>query len=266
MPFADVNGQRLHYEDTGPAPNGNPDDVIVFSHGLYMDHSMFDPQVEVLRDRWRCITWDERAHGETDSTDEPFTYWDSANDVLGLLDHLGVDRAVLAGMSQGGYLSLRAALTAPERVRALVLIDTQSGVEDPANREAYDQMLEIWTNATDGPPQELLDIVGAIILGDWDGTGEWHEKWRQAPPARIRQAYDTLVGREDDVTSRLGELTMPAIVIHGDSDAAIGEPSAAALADALSSELHLIEGAGHAANLTHPVPVNQKISAFLDNL
>jgi pimeloyl-ACP methyl ester carboxylesterase len=263
MPFAEVNGQRLYYEDAGEtdAP------AIVFSHGLYMDHSMFDAQVDVLRDRWRCITWDERAHGATESTTEPFTYWDSANDLLGLMDHLGIEQAVLAGMSQGGYLSLRAALTAPERVRALVLIDTQSGTEDPAHLEGYDQILDAWTNSPDGAPQEVLDIVAAIILGQgWEGTAHWQEKWRRESNDRIRQAYDTLVGREDDVTSRLSELTMPAVVIHGVDDVAIDAPTAQQLADALSSELHLIEGAGHAANLTHPADVNEKLHRFLAGL
>jgi pimeloyl-ACP methyl ester carboxylesterase len=73
MPHAQVGGQRLYYEDIGSG-----DDVIVFSHGLYMDHSMFEPQVEAVRERWRCITWDERAHGATQSTDEQFDYWDMA--------------------------------------------------------------------------------------------------------------------------------------------------------------------------------------------
>ena len=73
------------------------------------------------------ITWDERGFGDTEYDGEPFTYWDSAADCLGLLDHLGIDRAVVGGMSQGGFVSLRAALTAPERVRGLILIDTQAG-------------------------------------------------------------------------------------------------------------------------------------------
>src|SRR5271168_796735 len=132
MAHADVNGQRLYYEDTGSG-----DDVIVFSHGLFMDHSMFEPQVEAIRDGWRCITWDERAHGATQSTDEPFDYWDMAGDVVGLLDHLGIERAVLAGMSQGGFLSLRAALNEPERVRALVLLDTQAGIEEDEKIQVY---------------------------------------------------------------------------------------------------------------------------------
>lgn len=263
MPVADVNGQRLHYEDTG---GDGP--AIVLSHGLYMDHEMFDPQVAALRDTWRCITWDERAHGATQSTPDPFTYWDSAADLLGLLDHLGVERAVLAGMSQGGYLSLRAALTAPERVRGLVLIDTQAGVEDPNNLAAYDQVLAAWIAADDGPPQDILDFVAAVILGNgWEGAAAWQDKWRRLPDDRVRQAYETLTSREDDIAHRLGELSdIPAIVIHGSDDAAIDRPRAEALASGLGAELVIVDGAGHASNLTHPEPVNAAIERFLATL
>ena len=261
MAYADVNGQRLYYEDTG----GDNPNVILFSHGLLMDHEMFAPQVEALRDRWRCITWDERAHGATETTPNDFSYWDSASDALGLLDHLGVESAVLAGMSQGGFLSLRAALTAPERVRALVLIDTQAGGEDPVARVAYDQLIETWATA-DEAPQEILDIVAAIILGDnWAGTPAWQDKWRTVTPDRLRQAYKTLVSRED-VGPRLSELSIPTLVVHGELDAAIGVPLAEALADGLGGKLEIIEGAGHAANLTHPEPSNRAIEAFLETL
>src|SRR5215510_5231697 len=121
MPVAAANGIEIHYTDSG-----GQGPAVVFSHGYLMDHTMFDWQVTALAPRYRVITWDERGHGGTRATGA-FTYWDSAADVLALLDHLGVERAVLAGMSQGGFLSLRAALTAPDRVRALVLIDSQAG-------------------------------------------------------------------------------------------------------------------------------------------
>ena len=126
MSFAEINGQRIRYEDSGG--DGAP---VILAHGFLMDREMFAPQMEALSGEFRVITWDERGFGETEFDGEPFTYWDSAADCLALLDHLGIERAVVGGMSQGGFLSLRAALTAPERVRALVLIDTQAGVEDP---------------------------------------------------------------------------------------------------------------------------------------
>jgi 3-oxoadipate enol-lactonase len=106
MSQAMINGQHLYFEDSGG--DGLP---VLFSHGFLMDHSMFDPQVAALRSEFRCITWDERGHGAS-SVDGPFTYWDSARDALALLDHLGIDSAVFVGMSQGGFLSMRAALIA----------------------------------------------------------------------------------------------------------------------------------------------------------
>ena len=114
MPYADVNGQRICYEDSGG--DGPP---VIFSHGFLMDREMFAAQVAALSPEYRVVTWDERGFGETEFDGEPFTYWDSARDCLGLLDQLGIGEAVLGGMSQGGFLSLRAALLAPDRVRAL---------------------------------------------------------------------------------------------------------------------------------------------------
>src|SRR6266481_3888407 len=109
MPSASVNGISIAYSDSG---GDGP--AVVLSHGYLMDSSMFEPQVAALAPEYRVISWDERGFGGTRATG-PFSYWDSASDVLGLLDHLGIDKAVLGGMSQGGFLSLRAALLAPER-------------------------------------------------------------------------------------------------------------------------------------------------------
>lgn len=262
MPQADVNGQQLFYEDTGSG-----DDVIVFSHGLFMDHTMFDPQIGALPAGWRAVRWDERGHGRTEATSDSFTYWDSARDLLGLLDHLGVQRAVLAGMSQGGYLSLRAALTAPERVRGLILMDTQPGAEDPEKAAGYRELIDAWT-APDGPPQEVMDTIAHIILGPgWSGTADWQERWRQMPDHRVQQVFATLIARQDDVAPRVAELTMPTLVVHGSDDGAIDVGIARAFADALpDAELQVVEGAGHAANLTHPDPVNAAIAPFLERL
>ena len=258
MPHAEVNGQRLFYEDSGGV--GPP---IAFSHGLFMDHTMFVPQVQTLRERYRCVSWDERGHGQTGDVTEAFTYWDSADDLAALLKSLGVDRAVLVGMSQGGYLSLRAALAHPELVRGLILIDTQAGPENPDVMPYYQQLLERWLNQ--GMDDELAATIEAIILGQGYADAErWKTGWKQLHGENIQRLFTALAQR-DDISGRLGEIGVPALVIHGDHDAAISTDRAQALASGLpDAELVLIEGAGHASNLTHHDLVNPHIEGFLE--
>ena len=257
MLTAPVNGTEIAYADSeGDGP------VIVLSHGYLMDHEMFDPQVSVLAPEFRVITWDERGFGQTRATG-PFSYWDSARDLLGLLDQLGVGAAVLGGMSQGGFLSLRAALLAPERVRGLILIDTQAGLEDPATADSYEQLEEVWLTSGPGPVQE---IVASIILGpvDWQ---PWFAKWAQLDTEGLRHAFRCLMDRED-ITGRLGEITCPALIVHGTADAAIAMQRAEALRAGLGgrAELVRVDGGSHASNLTHPEQVNQALASFLASL
>lgn len=256
MALAEVNGQRIRYEDSG---GDGP--AVIFSHGFLMDHSMFDPQVAALRGEFRCITWDERGFGDTPATGS-FTYWDSANDALALLDSLGVDTAVFAGMSQGGFISLRAALTAPDRVKALVLIDTQAGTEAEETRPVYEAMIEDWT--TNGPQDPLAEAVASIIFGGGYDPAPWIAKWQAGDKEAIREPFATLIGR-DDVTARLGEITAPTIIFHGDEDAAISMDKAEALNAGLANSVELVRiaGAGHAANLSHPDAVNGPLLEFM---
>jgi len=260
MPFADINGQRIRFEDSGG--DGPP---VVLSHGFLMDHEMFAPQVEAFSPEFRVITWDERGFGETEFDGEPFTYWDSARDCLGLLDHLGVERAVLGGMSQGGFLSMRAALLAPQRVRALVLIDTQSGPEDPERLPAYRQMQQTWLQV--GPVDDLTQIIAGLIIGDPVLSERWIAKWRSLPREAMNEPTNCLFERED-ITDRVGEITCPAIVFHGTADQSIEPDKAQALCERLPgcTGVVLIEGAPHASNLTHPEEVNGPLLAFLRSL
>jgi 3-oxoadipate enol-lactonase len=260
MPFAEVNGQRIRYEDSGG--DGPP---VVLAHGFLMDREMFAPQVEALAPEYRVITWDERGFGETEFDGEAFTYWDSAADCLGLLDHLGIERAVLGGMSQGGFLSMRAALQAPQRVRALILIDTQSGVEDPERLPAYRQMQQTWLQA--GPVEELAQAIAGLIIGDPQLNEVWIEKWRKLPRESMKAPGDCLFDR-DDITDRLGEIACPALVIHGTADISIEIELAERLCRDLPGceRIVRIEGAPHASNLTHPAEANEAILAFLRGL
>jgi len=260
MPFAEVNGQRIRFEDSGG--EGAP---VILSHGFLMDREMFAPQVDALADEFRVITWDERGFGETEFDGQPFTYWDSARDCLGLLDHLKIDRAVLGGMSQGGFLSLRAALLSPERVRALVLIDTQSGVEDPERLPAYRQMQQTWLQV--GPVDELAETIANLIIGDNELNAAWIAKWRELSRESMSAPADCLFER-DDISDRLAAIACPAIVFHGTADQSIEIERAEDLCRALSgcADVVRIEGAPHASNLTHPDEVNGPLLDFLRSL
>jgi pimeloyl-ACP methyl ester carboxylesterase len=260
MPFADINGQRIRYEDSGG--DGPP---VILSHGFLMDHEMFEPQVRALAPEFRVVTWDERGFGETEFDGAPFTYWDSASDCLALLTHLGIERAVLGGMSQGGFLSMRAALAAPERVRALVLMDTQSGTEDPEQLPAYRQMQATWEEV--GPVDGLADAIADLIIGDPELSAHWIAKWQRLPRENWRAPSDCLFER-DDITPRLAEITCPAIVFHGTADKSIEIALAERLCEDLPGCVGLVrvEGGPHAANLTHPGEVNPPLLEFLRGL
>ena len=263
MPVVAANRIEINYTDSG-----GEGPAVVFTHGFLMNQTMFDRQVTALAPEYRVITWDERGHGGT---------WATGPFVLGF----GGRRARAARPAgrgarragrhvQGGFLSLRAALTAPDRVRALVLIDTQAGVEDAAVAPAYEQLHQVWLDNGPGPVQE---VVASIILGpgQWD---DWYAKWNEqytewAPDdlGQLSWPFRCLMDR-DDITGRLAEITSPTLIVHGTADAAIPMERAEAVRDGLGGPVTLIpvEGAAHASNVTHPHEVNQAIRAFLSGL
>ena len=258
MPIAHVNGLPLLYEDSG-----GPGPAVLFCHGFLMDRTMFEPQVEALADEYRCVRFDERGFGGTPAPG-PFTYWDLADDAVELLDWLDLESAVFCGMSQGGFLSLRAALRHPDRVAGLVLIDTQAGVDDEETLEEYRQMFRVWFEH--GPVDDLVEEVARLIIGDDEELArEWIDRWKDVPPERLEHPAECLLGR-DDVTDRLEEITCPAIGFHGTEDESIPMERAEELHAGLpnSEGVVRVEGAAHAPNLTHPGVVNPRLRAFLE--
>lgn len=255
MPVVDINDHPLYFEDSG---GSGP--AVLFSHGFLMDHTMFAAQVEALSGEFRCITWDERGFGLTPAR-RSFTYWDSADDAVALLTHLGIERATLVGMSQGGFLSLRAALRAPERVAALVLIDTDAGTEEPATLAAYQAMRDEWLA---NGPSAVQDAVAEAVLGPGVEHASWFAKWEATPREDFALSFRCLAER-DDITDRLGSITCPAIVFHGERDASIPMVRAEILRDRLPGceSLIVVEGGPHASNLSHPEQVNGPLLDFL---
>jgi pimeloyl-ACP methyl ester carboxylesterase len=261
MTTARVNGIDINYEDTG---GGGP--VVLFSHGFLMDHTMFDHQVDALADRYRCIRWDERGFGAT-RADGPFTYWDSADDAIGLLDHLGVDDAVFVGMSQGGFLSLRAALAHPARVRAMVLIDSAADVDDAETLAGYQGMLHVFEHGTDEERAGVFAVVAGLILGDEALAADWVPRWMAIESGQLALTGAALLER-DDISDRIGSIGCPILSVHGTADQAISIDRAEALAAAAVDHRGIVrvDGAAHAPNMTHPAAVNTALVDFLTSI
>ena len=259
MPFAAVNGQTIYYEDSG---GGGP--AVLFSHGFLMGHDMWSHQVEALSDQYRVVTYDERGWGQTTWT-EPFTYWDMADDAVGLLDHLGIDEAVFGGMSQGGFLAMRAALQTPDRVRALILIDTHARTFNEEEAAGFTGLFDALDQ--NGWSDEMVAAAYGALFGPGYDDPYWAGKWRSRPPSALASARECLFGR-DDITDRLGEIACPVMIVHGEADAGIPIADAAAMAETLPKVVDYltVPGAGHSPNVEKPDIVNPAIRRFLDGL
>ena len=155
-------------------------------------------------------------------------------------------------------------------MRALVLIDSQAGLEDPAVAPGYEQMHQAWLEHGPGPVQE---VVASIILGPgrWDGWyAKWNEQYAQWAPDDLGQLawpFRCLMDR-DDLTGRLAGITCPTLIVHGTADAGIPLARAEAVRDGLGGPVTftLVEGAAHASNVTHPDEVNRALLGFLSGL
>jgi len=262
MATVTVNDTPIRYEDSG---GDGP--VILFSHGFLMDHTMFDEQVAAFSGDYRCIRWDERGFGDTPATG-PFTYWDSADDAVAVLDACGVDQAVFVGMSQGGFLSIRAALAHPDRVKALVLIDSCADTDDAETIEGYHGMLAGFTSGDPATVQAVAEGVSGLILGDEKLAAEWIPRWiSHLDQSDLTVSGEALLSR-DDVQPRAGEITCPVLAIHGGDDQAITVDRAQKFVDAVADGrgVVVVDGAAHAPNMTHPKIVNEAISSLLASL
>ncbi len=269
MPIAQVNGQRLYYEDTG-----GTGPAVIFSHGLFMDHEMFAPQVAALRRRYRCITWDERGHGLSASDRlAPFSYYDSAADLAAILSHLGIGEAVLVGMSQGGFLSLRCALTPSRRRSARLDAHRHPGRPGGSRRRLQGYLAAHRTNGRTAGLETRSAAASSrsIILGD-SPRAERSRLAREVAALRWRQhqglhAYACWPRRHQcqarrDQGSRPGDPRRQGRrhSARSGGEEARGGPGRR------RSWFVVAEASACAANLTHPEAVNPAIERFLAEL
>ncbi len=260
MTTVELNGQGLYYEDSGGAKP-----VVVFMHGFLFDQTMFDPQVAYLQADYRCIRFDARALGQTRWDGQSFSLYDTAADAIGLLDQLGIQQAAFVGMSQGGYALIRLALRYPERVKAAVFLSTYNGVDT-------DEVKAVYRSMRDGFAGEgkagVLDVFANLFLGANQALRTyWLPRWTALPALNVFHGMNNLIDRDDISAQQAAQITVPALVMHGDGDQGI--PMALAersLFKVLPNVKGLVSipGGTHAANLVNPDATNPPLKAFLD--
>lgn len=134
MGFANNQGQKIFFEDVGAGP------AVVLGHSFLCSGKMWRGQVPILAREFRVLNLDFRGHGRSGAVTRPFSLYDAVSDVVAVLDQLEIKDAVWCGLSVGGMVALRAALMHPERVRALILLDTDAGAETPIRTLRYSAM------------------------------------------------------------------------------------------------------------------------------
>ncbi|MRH87859.1 alpha/beta fold hydrolase [Nocardia sp. SYP-A9097] len=250
MPYVRSGAATVHF-----VTSDIPGPTLVLTHGFLMDESMFEPMREPLAVAGiNLVTIDARCHGRTQSPDgEPFTYWDMAADTLSVMDELGIEKAVIGGMSQGGYTALRLALLAPERVRGLALIDTDAGACTADEFDFYRTFFDRWCSAE--PMAPLVAELAPLLVGGNDPRlwRAWTSRWYSSDRQSIMPAVRCLLERRS-LLHRLPEIGAPTLVIRGSQDGSSSAHKNAAMAAGLvnADGVVTIPGAGQGAAWTHP--------------
>src|SRR3984893_1205833 len=135
MPKIDRDGVKIHYEIHGDGP------ALILTHGYSSTSAMWQGQVGALSKHHRLVLWDMRGHGQSDYPQDPKAYSEAltVGDIAALLDEVGAKKAIIGGLSLGGYMSLAFYRAHPDRVAALLIIDTGPGFKKDDARDAWNK-------------------------------------------------------------------------------------------------------------------------------
>lgn len=253
----------LHYEEHGAGP------PLVLTHSFLCSGEMWAPLVEPLAETHRVVNIDLRGHGQSPPAREPFTIWDLAEDVVGVLDELEIESAVWCGLSIGGMLSMRAALRHPSRVRGLIVMDSSAQVDGLARRTELRILATIarWVGIRNLRQPVAKNMFGPTTRRERpDLVAEWQDRWSGVDVPSMLQALSAL-NRRDDILKELESLRVPTLVVVGSEDPSQPVARSESIHRAIEgSELAVISGAGHLSALERPEAVLAAVQAFLARL
>jgi len=259
-----INGITMAYDDNG---SGDP---LLLIHGFPLCRKMWRSQIKgVASAGFRVVTPDLRGFGESDAVEGPYAMEIFADDMIELLDHLGIGQAVVGGMSMGGYVLFNLLERYPERIRAACFITTRATADDEAGRE---RRLLLAREVKKFGPRLVADAFEKILF-----AGES----RRERPKLVNEVYAWMMANDSrgiaggllamrerqDYTGFLSSIAVPSLAIGAEGDVAAPPENSRAIAAGIPGcRLALIPHAGHMANLENPGAFNDALLDFLRGL
>jgi len=255
-----IDDIQMAYTDTGV---GRP---IVLIHGYPFNRSLWNEQVAALSNSYRIITPDLRGFGESDSSAGPATMNRMAQDVAQLLDHLEITRAVIGGLSMGGYVALAFYKQFPSRVRALILADTRAQADTEEGKQTRAQQAEkALSEGMAGIADAMLPklLTPETVSKRPEIVKRVRDMMLKTKPEGAASALLGMAEREDH-TELLPRITSPTLILVGAEDAITPVADSEKMHKAIAgSRLVVLENAGHVSNLERTEEFNKALMAFL---
>jgi len=260
MPKIDRDGVKIHYEVHGRVHGQILGDApaLILTHGYSSTSAMWQGQIAALSKQHRLILWDMRGHGQSDYPEDPTAYSEAltVGDIAALLDQVGVRKAIVGGLSLGGYMSLAFYRAHPERVSALLIIDTGPGFKKDDAREVWNKRA---LDTADRFQREGLDVLKSA-------SRERSTVSHRDALGLARAARGMLTQRDARVIESLPEIKVPSLVVVGADDTPFLAASDYMAAKIPGARKVVIPAAGHAVNIDQPQAFIEAVVPFLDGL
>jgi 3-oxoadipate enol-lactonase len=241
-------------------------ELLVFLHGIGGNRTNWTEQVERFGDQFHALAWDARGYGGSDDYEGPLDFSDFARDLVRVLDHFGVAKAHLCGLSMGGRIAQDFHALFPERVATLALVSTFTGFQNFSDAEKR-KFVELRKKPlVEGKePKDIAPVVAKTLCGP-DVTQEQYDRLVASMAALHKESYIKTVEATTmfNRTAELEQIAVPTLLIFGEFDSlttpAMGEEMHSRIT---GSEYVMVPRAGHLVNLERPADFDRALGAFL---
>ena len=260
-----INSGHLNVVDEGPRDGL----AVVFLHGFPFSHAMWAPQVARASRQFRTVTYDIRGHGLSDVGEGQYTIEDHVDDLVGILDHLGIERTVGVGLSMGGYILLRALEREQGRFLGAVLCDTRSEADtDEAKLKRFEAIKAVRKNGVAAFAEGFVRAVFAEeSFQRHPETVDAIRKIIERTPALSIVGTLLALASRTDTTPSLPRISVPTLILVGEKDVTTPPAASESMHQKIPhSKLAVLPGAAHMSNLENSETFNAELFGFLEGL